>query len=539
MEPIISNIFAFLIAVIKITAILYAAIFVLVKLQKIIRAIRKKTSRENPNYQIASLSVDDHEALSSLIDTLEIEIDTLEVELEEFSTKVRYDREKIYNQKVEEKFREICRITSNNIKTVVNNTRIPKRYFSDSSLYQNFVKLKAFLEKSVNSKEPIAQVSLDYKFHLPVGEFLSGEWEGEVIDNKEYWKEKILFFPLKEGTSHWLGIEGTYTKELLAAPITSKKFREFLKNKIKQIQHEIKEERIMLDDRQERVEVNTILDRILHNTPADGDTEALRQWLQTPEGQKFAQQTTQPPAASKSNINIGSIKGDVQFGNRTYNGTDAETLKNLVSSLVKESPDSNSAANPTVAVRKILVLAASPEDQVRLNLEKEVKEIDLALRLGSHREQFILDQRWGASRRDLQDILLTIKPDIVHFCGHGASEHGLVLQNDNQKTQLVPNAALAELFEIITYSKPIACLVLNACYSEVQVNAINPFIDYIVGMKKEIGDRAAIEFSRGFYRSLSDGLPYNIAFRFGKNAIALDAIPEDLTPVLKGKAASS
>ena len=288
-------------------------------------------------------------------------------------------------------------------------------------------------------------------------------------------------------------------------------------------------------------EMNVILDRLLHDKPADGDVETLRQWLQSPEGQAFAQKVAQPAAQpltqSKYNINIGQITGgDVQVGDHTYNGTDAETLKNLVSSLVKELSASSSAATPAVAVRKILVLAASPEDQVRLNLEKEVKEIDLALRLGSHREQFILDQRWGASRKDLQDILLTIKPDIVHFCGHGASEHGLVLQNDNQKAQLVPNAALAELFEIITYSKPIACLVLNACYSEAQVNAISPFIDYIVGMKKEIGDKAAIEFSRGFYRFLSDGLPYEIAFRAGKNAIALELISEDQTPVLKGKA---
>jgi hypothetical protein len=71
-----------------------------------------------------------------------------------------------------------------------------------------------------------------------------------------------------------------------------------------------------------------------------------------------------------------------------------------------------------------------------------------------------------------------------------------------------------------------------------QANAISPYVDYIVGMKKEIGDNAAIEFSRGFYRSLSDGQPYNIAFQFGKNAIALDAIPEDQTPVLVGRAVS-
>lgn len=289
-------------------------------------------------------------------------------------------------------------------------------------------------------------------------------------------------------------------------------------------------------------EMNAIFDRILHDKLADGDVETLRQWLQSAEGKEFAQKVTQPvaqpPVPSKYNINIGQITGgDVQVGDRTYNGTDAETLKNLIGSFVKESSASTSAANPAIAVRKILVLTASPEEQVRLNLEKEIKEIDLALRLGKHREQFTLDQRWGVSRGDLQDILLTTEPDIVHFCGHGAAEQGLVLQNDNQQTQLVSNTALATLFELVNkHSKPIACIVLNACYSKVQAAAMSPFIDYIVGMDKAIGDKAAITFSKGFYRSLSNGLPYDAAFDFGCNAIDLNNIPEQLTPQLTGKA---
>ena len=289
-------------------------------------------------------------------------------------------------------------------------------------------------------------------------------------------------------------------------------------------------------------EVNTIIDRILHNTPVDGDVETLRQWLQSTEGQQFAQKVTQPApqpsAPSKYNINIGQVTGgDVQIGDRIYNGTDAETLKNLISSLLKESSVSTSAATPAIAVRKILVLAASPENQTRLNLEKEVKEIDLALRLGKHREQFTLDQRWGVSRGELQDILLDVEPDIVHFCGHGAAEQGLVLQNEQQQAQLVSTTALAKLFELINkHSKPIPCIVLNACYSEVQADAMCPFIDYIIGMDKAIGDQAAINFSKGFYRSLSNGLSYDAAFDFGCNAIDLNNIPEHLTPVLKGKA---
>ncbi|KAM3116323.1 CHAT domain-containing protein [Phormidesmis sp. 146-33] len=289
-------------------------------------------------------------------------------------------------------------------------------------------------------------------------------------------------------------------------------------------------------------EMNAILDRILHNKPADGDVEDLRQWLQTAEGQQFTQQLSQPApqstASGKFNINIGKITGsEIQIGDRHVNSTDAEMLRNLISSLLKELSVSTSSATLAIAVRKILVLAASPKDQSKLNLEREVKEIDLALRLGSDREQFTLDQRWGATPGELQDVLLTLKPDIVHFCGHGAVEQGLVLQNENQQAQLVSTTALVKLLELVTkHSKPISCIVLNACYSKAQADAMSPFIDYIVGMNKEIGDKAAINFTKGFYRSLSNGLPYNAAFDFGCNAIDLEQIPEHLTPILQGKA---
>ena len=62
-------------------------------------------------------------------------------------------------------------------------------------------------------------------------------------------------------------------------------------------------------------EMNVILDRLVHDKPADGDVETLRQWLQSSEGQAFAQKVAQPPAQpltqSKYNINIGQITGEM------------------------------------------------------------------------------------------------------------------------------------------------------------------------------------------------------------------------------------
>jgi hypothetical protein len=79
--------------------------------------------------------------------------------------------------------------------------------------------------------------------------------------------------------------------------------------------------------------------------------------------------------------------------------------------------------------------------------------------------------------------------------------------------------------------------VLNACYSKFQAEAIARHIEYVIGMSKGIGDKAAIEFSVGFYSALGAGESIEFSYELGCNAIQLEGLPEELTPVLykKGK----
>jgi hypothetical protein len=52
---------------------------------------------------------------------------------------------------------------------------------------------------------------------------------------------------------------------------------------------------------------------------------------------------------------------------------------------------------------------------------------------------------------------------------------------------------------------------------------------------RSVGDRAAIEFSIGFYDALLAGRPVDFAYKLGCSAIQMAGIPEHLTPVLKQK----
>jgi AAA-like domain len=80
------------------------------------------------------------------------------------------------------------------------------------------------------------------------------------------------------------------------------------------------------------------------------------------------------------------------------------------------------------------------------------------------------------------------------------------------------------------------CVLLNACYSEVQARAIAQHIPYVIGMNQAIGDTAAREFAVGFYDALGAGRDIEFAYRFACNSIQMADIPEDLTPVLLKKA---
>lgn len=184
--------------------------------------------------------------------------------------------------------------------------------------------------------------------------------------------------------------------------------------------------------------------------------------------------------------------------------------------------------------KTILIAAANPSNETRLRLDVEVRDISERLRLAKHRDLFELKQIGATRVRDLQTAMQEHEPTIVHFCGHGAGEQGIVLEDNNGNTQLVNSEALANFFKL--FEDEVECVVLNACFSEIQAKEIVKHIPYVIGMVKEIGDDAAIEFAVGFYGALASGKDYEKAFKFGCSAIELMGISGHLIPQLfKGK----
>ena len=183
-------------------------------------------------------------------------------------------------------------------------------------------------------------------------------------------------------------------------------------------------------------------------------------------------------------------------------------------------------------VKKILILAANPSDHRLdpLRLAKEVADIRLTLRLADRRDDFEIKDHGAVRPEDLQQHLYDFRPQIVHFSGHGGGEEGLAFENAEGGLQLVGNETLGNLFRL--FAREIECVVLNACYAEVQAEVIRSHIPYVIGMNQAIGDEAARIFAQGFYRGIWAGSSIEEAFEAGKNAIDLANISEADIPVL-------
>jgi len=188
------------------------------------------------------------------------------------------------------------------------------------------------------------------------------------------------------------------------------------------------------------------------------------------------------------------------------------------------------------ATKTILILSANPKDSARLRIGEEVREIEDGLGRSKCQQPFLIRSRWAVRLRDLRRAMLDYEPQIVHFCGHGQVD-GLVVEDENGTALLVDPDAFAGLFEL--FKTKVECVLLNACYSESQADAISNHIPYVIGMHKGITDKAALEFAVGFYDAIGSGRSIEEAFKFGCNALQFYHLPEHLIPVLKKKIENS
>jgi hypothetical protein len=196
---------------------------------------------------------------------------------------------------------------------------------------------------------------------------------------------------------------------------------------------------------------------------------------------------------------------------------------------VTGAPPAPPGGGPAQKIR-ILMLSANPAGTTPLQLDQEARAIETKLRAAEHRDAVELITKWAVRPDDLLQYLLQHRPHVVHFSGHGSPDGEIYLLDEQGSRKPVSKAALAHLFR--TLKDNLRLVVLNACFSRAQAEAITQVIDCVVGMNQAVGDAAAITFAASFYRAIGFGRSVANAFSLGTGALLLEGIPEEGTPEL-------
>jgi hypothetical protein len=168
---------------------------------------------------------------------------------------------------------------------------------------------------------------------------------------------------------------------------------------------------------------------------------------------------------------------------------------------------------------RILFLSANPTATGRIGVDKEARKIDEMLEKGSKRDDFELSKYLALSADDLPHLLMKHKPHIVHFSGHGSYAREIVVEGGGGRSKRIKTEALVELFKI--HRAYVRVIVLNACLTKPAAQALSEVVDYTVGIKRAIGDKAAISFAGAFYLALSHGNPVPRAFASAESQLKL------------------
>lgn len=168
---------------------------------------------------------------------------------------------------------------------------------------------------------------------------------------------------------------------------------------------------------------------------------------------------------------------------------------------------------------RILFLSANPWTTSRILVDEEAREIFEKLQEGSFRDQFVLYNHAAIRPADVQRLLMTYRPHILHFSGHGSKKHKIILGGLPGRGKQIERQALVEVLAL--YRQHLRLVFLNACFTRNQARSLSAVIDYSVGAKKPIGDKEGVAFAGAFYRALGFGKSVREAFDSAMAELAL------------------
>ena len=211
---------------------------------------------------------------------------------------------------------------------------------------------------------------------------------------------------------------------------------------------------------------------------------------------------------------------------------------------------------PDAQQHLVLFLAASPHGCARLQLDDECAGVERELGMTAARERFDVRSKWAVTVDEMMRHLTTLKPEIIHFAGHGGGPSapsarcrrrsmahrrvnativpGIYLENEQRQSQHVNALALAEIIK--TTAASVRLIVLNACYSDSLAETLCGVVDCVVGMRGAIDDESARTFAVSFHRALGNRCSVAQAVAQASATLAAKGLLGEQLPVCRTRA---
>jgi hypothetical protein len=256
----------------------------------------------------------------------------------------------------------------------------------------------------------------------------------------------------------------------------------------------------------------------------------------------------------------GRIRNQITYALLEYLGeaegaaAPAPVVSNQPSSGTGQTGNIPSTGAGDGGVTTILFLASNPTGTGELQLNKEHSRISTKIQDSINQHLFRIRPKRAVTLSEFQEYLVTEKPKIVHFSGHGAKgeaeiremihkdgrdlvdesipekETGIILYDEDKRSAFFVNTKVIQrIFKSLVdrLDVPVKIVLFNSCYSESQADAIAQIVPYVIGTTSSVKDEAAIAFATGFYFAIAQGLEVEDAVDMGiNNAIAFNE-PED------------
>ncbi|ROR90936.1 CHAT domain-containing protein [Nocardioides aurantiacus] len=179
---------------------------------------------------------------------------------------------------------------------------------------------------------------------------------------------------------------------------------------------------------------------------------------------------------------------------------------------------------------RILYATATPDGDLRVS--QEIRRVKNAVVAALHRDLVDIEYAPDVTADDLLNYLTSFQPHVVHFSGH-ANEDVLVF-DDGSLEGGQGRAIPIDLFmrAVTAPDHQPSLVVLNACESATNLEALLSGVPIAIGMAASVGDPDAITFATRFYRSIADGQTIESALAVARVDMEMNGLADHDLPTL-------